>query len=117
MCEWGEEIIVNLPDHINSDRDERTVSIDSCIVDQIQDLWLAGVTTLGCCCGHGKSAPSVIIDSGYSPLETARAFSVLSADRERHWIIHQWRLIAVAEKPAMIKDVSRIIEPAKGDTP
>lgn len=40
-----------------------TICIDGCIVDEIQKLWDNKVYTLGCCCGHGKNRPSVVIDS------------------------------------------------------
>lgn len=33
-------------------RVRRTVCIDACLVDEIQELWSRGVRTTGCCCGH-----------------------------------------------------------------
>jgi len=43
--------------------DKQGVFIDPCIADIIQELWNAGVETLGSCCGHNGSFgfPSVII--------------------------------------------------------
>lgn len=29
------------------------IGIDSCIVDEIRELWSKGIRTCGCCCGHG----------------------------------------------------------------
>jgi hypothetical protein len=29
-----------------------TLSIDSCIVENIKSLWRKGIETSGCCCGH-----------------------------------------------------------------
>lgn len=41
------------------------ISIDTCIVDEIKDLWRIGVNTTGCCCGHNKVQPYITV----SPLE------------------------------------------------
>ena len=37
----------------------RQVSIDACIAPLIQDLWNAGVQTVGSCCGHGQEIPMI----------------------------------------------------------
>ena len=37
------------------------VSIDSCIAPIVALLWAEGVSTGGSCCGHGTSAPSVVL--------------------------------------------------------
>ena len=34
--------------------DNRIVSIDRCLVPEVYSLWLKGVATIGCCCGHGE---------------------------------------------------------------
>ncbi len=54
----GNEITLNIPSNLkihynNSDRDLRqTVSVDSCMAEEIQYLWSQGIRTTGCCCGH-----------------------------------------------------------------
>ncbi len=33
--------------------------IDLCIVQEIMQLWMLGITTTGCCCGHQKVEPYI----------------------------------------------------------
>jgi len=28
--------------------------LDRCIAEEVMSLWRIGITTTGCCCGHGK---------------------------------------------------------------
>ncbi len=44
--------------------DGRLKSVDQCIVPLILQLHSAGVTTLGCCCGHGGITPNVVCAVG-----------------------------------------------------
>lgn len=37
----------------------RFVGIDRCLAAEIQALWLLGIETTGCCCGHNKSSPYI----------------------------------------------------------
>ncbi len=65
------------------------VEIDACISDTIQQLWDAGVRTLGCCCGHNGNldvGPSVVLGG---PEHFADAFDILSKDA-RDWRIMVW---------------------------
>lgn len=95
MCEWanGGETILPLPAWIPKDNDNRTVCVDSCIADVIKRLWEKGVVTLGCCCGHGKSNPCVILDTH---MDSDYAANLLQAiDPRRTWDVMQWRLVIV----------------------
>ena len=40
---------------------DKWVAIDVCIATEIGRLWMNGVETLSCCCGHGKLVPSVVV--------------------------------------------------------
>lgn len=62
----------------------KTVCVDACIADQIEALWLAGVFTKGCCCGHNKDYPSVFL---HRAADAELAEKVLAAD------IRQWRVM------------------------
>lgn len=44
----------NGPEHTRRSREglSALVCIDPCIVGVIEELWDAGIETLGCCCGH-----------------------------------------------------------------
>ena len=37
------------------------ISIDDCLVDEIKDLWVKGIHTNSCCCGHKNSVPKHIM--------------------------------------------------------
>ena len=89
--------MVDLPDGIAPERERRTVCIDECIVPQIKALWAAGIQTLGCCCGHDKRDPDVILPSDQNPDQTYRAHKILSEiDGKRRWEICEWRLVQIA---------------------
>ena len=92
-------IVVNLPDGISPEREGRTVCIDECIASQIQALWAEGVQTEGCCCGHGKQCPSVILPATNDPTDTAKAYWILRDFDSRRWAILQWKLVEVAIAP------------------
>ena len=38
------------------------IPVDTCLVEQIIELWKAGVRTYGCCCGHNKADGFINID-------------------------------------------------------
>lgn len=88
MCEWGTEIVLDAPPQI-TDR-PNGICIDSCIAETIKLLWQAGVETLGCCCGHGKSSPSLVIASHESG---ERVKQLLADHDQREWDVLQWHLI------------------------
>lgn len=94
MCEWanGGETILPLPAWIPKDNGNRTVCVDSCIADVIKTLWEHNILTLGCCCGHGKESPSVVIDSGVDGVAVRELLKRIDA---RPWRVLQWKLTEV----------------------
>lgn len=68
-------------------RSNRLVSVDACLADTIRLLWDCNVLTLGCCCGHGKRWPSIVIHEKDDP---ARVFRILDAVDPRPWYLLQW---------------------------
>jgi len=100
MCSWnqdkdmgGNQVELPTPDILRDVHDRDTVCIDSYIVTQMQALWNSGIVTLGCCCGHGKELPSVILASGANLADQLRAYRVLSTCDTRQWRIYQWKLV------------------------
>lgn len=65
----------------------KSLCIDSCIAEEIQNLWRAGIWTLNSCCGHRNEPPAVILGEGEDP---AKAREVLGPE----WQIMQWQLVA-----------------------
>lgn len=95
MCEWGNGVMLDLPDGMDTDRKSRTVCVDECIVGQIKALWKAGYETLGCCCGHFKETPSVIIGASYSQEDVEKMAAILEREDDTSWDIMQWQLKTV----------------------
>lgn len=52
MCLFGIYKMVNI---INPNQNEKCVTVDACIADEIQELNNQGIITLGACCGHGRA--------------------------------------------------------------
>lgn len=38
------------------------ISVDSCLSSEIRYLWLCGVRTTGCCCGHNQLEPYIGVE-------------------------------------------------------
>jgi hypothetical protein len=88
--DWGgdqPEVILPKPDWSSR---ERGICVDACIADAIKMLWFYGVITDGCCCGHNREAPSVIIDS---VADAALAHRLLTENDGRKWTVMQWKLV------------------------
>ena len=85
--------VLTLPKDIDVDREHRNVSIDIDIVDEILYLWKNKIETLGCCSGHGKTNPSIVIESGYNDKGIKEIESLLKKiDKTKTWDILQWRI-------------------------
>ena len=59
---YARQILFDIPEHMSNYRDARVkeglsgkISIDPCIVEEINNLWRLGITTYGSCCGHNKA--------------------------------------------------------------
>ena len=39
----------------------KKVSIDNCIIQEVSDLWKKGIKTIGSCCGHNKTVPTIVV--------------------------------------------------------
>ena len=54
MCERGELAELYI--------DGATIEVDACIAEKVQSIVNVGMyETLGCCCGHGKYPPTIIV--------------------------------------------------------
>ena len=97
MCKHGKEVVLCLPDNIDASKENRTVSIDECIVSAIEHLWANKIDTRGCCCGHDKGNPSIVIADECCGNEIAKIKELLSEVDKRKWDIFQWKLTLVSE--------------------
>jgi len=85
---------LKLPDNIDQHRENRIISIDACIVNDIQILWKEGIQTLSCCCGHKENAPSIVIDSKYNNKEIDNIINILGGTESDHeWELWAWHVV------------------------
>lgn len=85
-------VVLKLPNYIDTGRKGRTVCIDACIVDVIKYLWDNNIQTLGCCCEHNKDYPNIVIESGYKDNDIKHILNLISKVDDRNWDIFQWKL-------------------------
>lgn len=58
---YGNQIWVHAPAHMPK---ENGYCLDRCVAEEVMQLWMKGITTTGCCCGHNKSEGFIgVIDS------------------------------------------------------
>lgn len=62
MCEWGnnEEVEIAISDYKGC----KTASVDACIAPIVQALNKSGISTVACCCGHGKNLGNIALADG-----------------------------------------------------
>ena len=89
------ETILHKPEYLFGSTSRSEVSIDACIVDVIKHLWNNGITTHGCCCGHNKNKPSVIIQDSCVSEYSERVRSLIKQVDEREFSLLSWTLIEV----------------------
>lgn len=78
-----------------SDRNGDTIALDHCLATTVQALWEAGYITLSSCCGHGKNAPSLVLEGGVGP-EVVASIRRLIADVDgREFRLYQWQIVEV----------------------
>ena len=87
------ERTVRLPCWVDTARHNRTIGIDACIAKVIWHLWDNGIETLGCCCGHTKEKPNVVVGSGVKDVN--RVYDLIAEVDERDWEVMQWRLVQI----------------------
>jgi hypothetical protein len=100
MCRRNTSEILHLPNNIVSHKQNRNVSIDACISHVIQHLWNNNIGTLGCCCGHNKRDPDIVIETGEGDNNLYRIATLIKEvdfGMDRKWNILQWRLQKVKE--------------------
>jgi hypothetical protein len=53
---YGNQMVVHAPAHMLG---KNSYCLDRCVAEEVMLLWQMGVTTTGCCCGHGKVPPYI----------------------------------------------------------
>ena len=86
-----EEVLVELPKFMREAIGKDTTCIDACIVDTMKAFWAKNIVTRGCCCGHNKERPSVILETRVPYTVRARRILKEIGD-DRDWVILTWEL-------------------------
>lgn len=98
MCQENDQVVLELPDHIDRGKEVRSISADRCCVDVLKHLWRCRIDTRSHCCGHGKTEPSIIL-AGVTLTKNYIDFieqTITAADKlKRKWLLLQWQLVQV----------------------
>jgi hypothetical protein len=89
------EVKLKLPKYLQKYRTTNTVCIDKEIVPVIKFLWKNKIETLGCCSGHNKALPSIVISEHYKKAEIREIRKLIFEVDSRRWDIFQWKLTKV----------------------
>lgn len=86
---YAQKVLLELP--AGSERTRRIaaglssqVAIDPCIADQIKALWILGIETLGCCCGHNKLPAFVDVQKEDFELMHSMGFEKIPVNEHGH---------------------------------
>ena len=88
---WANSVLIPCPHHMAQYRRNRNVAglngdwiqIDRCILDEIIELWLKGIHTRGCCCGHNKYESFVNVIPEQSSLMLRFGYIMNHPDKSR----------------------------------
>lgn len=63
MCKWGTTKLIRVIRRNNEYIPDgwHEIGVDACIADYVQTMNNRGIITTGCCCGHGGTAPPVVL--------------------------------------------------------
>jgi len=89
ITESNKEAVLMCPDFIKPYRQrqpDNVICVDIGIENVIQELWKNKVITLGCCSGHGKRNPVVIVDDRNDEAQIRKI--IKSVDESREWDIY-----------------------------
>ena len=103
MCKWGtyKDVKLAYPKECSG---RTVVPVDSCIAKVIQKLNDEKIYTKGCCCGHGKSDPDIVIDSSGSNEDIMKILNSIKEIDNRNWKIIQWRIRIVGQSKTGLED-------------
>lgn len=55
-----DDLPLQMSDYLSSSGSSKSICLDLCIAGEVIQLWSLGITTTGCCCGHGGKSPAYI---------------------------------------------------------
>lgn len=81
LCEHAEmgsytgQVQLIAPPHMKR-KDGKGICIDICLALEVSRLWMKGITTTGCCCGHGYQPPYIGVTDRDIPAMKEMGYSV-----------------------------------------
>lgn len=73
--EYQGAVTLARPPHM-ADPDRPGICVDGCLAVEITALWREGITTTGCCCGHGRGLPFIGVAPDDIPRMKALGYGV-----------------------------------------
>ena len=63
MCAWGTSKVIHVIYRNNPaiKNGWHEMHVDACLAEYVQKMNDLGIITSGCCCGHGKSRPEILV--------------------------------------------------------
>lgn len=71
---YANQMWVHAPAHMPK---ENGYCLDRCVAEEVMILWQLGITTTGCCCGHGTVAPFIGVEDEDIPRMKAMGYQVM----------------------------------------
>ena len=71
---YENQVLLPRPEHIKGTSSK--IPIDRCLAAEILSLWGAGITTIGCCCGHNRFTPYITVIEEDIPRMKALGYQV-----------------------------------------
>ncbi len=89
-CGKDEEVILTPPKSLGMEKE--TICVDACIAHVIRHLWGKGIPTLGCCCGHNKQQPTILL-TGPDDFSPSYVRSVIGEADARSFRLQAWQVV------------------------
>ena len=85
MCNFKRYLTVKIPERLSYTGKDRydLKEIDECIFDIVKSLNCYGISTIGSCCGHGRTDGEILLEDG-------RKLIIKYLSNEPHKTIKDW---------------------------
>lgn len=71
---YENQIWVHAPAHMPKDNG---YCLDRCVAEEVMQLWMKGITTNGCCCGHGYLPAYIGVSESDAPIMVNMGYEYL----------------------------------------
>jgi hypothetical protein len=93
---YANQIWVHSPSHMYK---VNGYCLDRCVAEEVMGLWMLGITTTGCCCGHGKVTPYIgVINKDIARMKEFGYSPTRSSDEDSFSPIGKEKLLSIVKK-------------------